>query len=226
MLTLTLPTYETTLPISGKTIKYRPFVTREQKILLLAQEENNQEAMIRAIGQIISECTFGVCSIDNLNKPDAEFLFIQMRNKSMGEGVEVNGICQSCEKKTRLTLNLDEIKVSNEIKGSTIKLADDTWITLKLPTMKESMSIGENQGDLALAYSLDTIIKGDSSSSASDYSIEDRVNFIGGFTQLQLTEFNDFLDSFPAITFKHDYNCKHCDSVNTIELNSLADFFL
>lgn len=226
MLKLTLPTYETVLPISGKKIKYRPFVTREQKILLLAQEENNQDAMIRAIGQIISECTFNVCSIDNLNKPDAEYLFLQMRNKSMGEGVEVNGICRECEKKTRLVLDLNNIKVSNELKGQTIQLSDDTWITLKLPSMKESMTIESGQGDLALALSLDTLIQGDSSSNASDYTVDQRVEFINSLTQLQLGLFSEFLDSFPEITFTHSYTCKHCQTENTIELNALSDFFL
>ena len=226
MLKLTLPTYDTILPISGKKVKYRPFVTREQKILLLAQEEKNQDAMIRAVNQIISECTFNVCSIDNLSKPDAEYLFLQLRNKSMGEGVEVNGICRECSGKTRLLLNLDDIKVSNELKGQTIQLADDTWITLKLPSMRDSMSVESGQGDLALALSLDSLIQGESSTNASDYTIEQRVEFINSLTQLQLGLFSEFLESFPEITFTHEYECKHCQVKNTIELNSLSDFFL
>lgn len=226
IVTVSLPKYDITLPISKKKIQYRPFTVREEKILLIALEEGDVQDYIRAIGQIIDECTFHVCSIETLNKVDAEFLYIHIRNKSLGEGVEVNGICKACKGKTALTLNLDKIKLRNENQETSIQLADDLWVTMKLPTMKDSLNISEDDGNDAIAACLDTIIMGENSYNATEYSQELRSDFIDSLTSLQLQKFKPFFKSFPVVEFDFEYKCAKCGEENNIHIEGIERFFV
>jgi len=225
ILKVTLPKYETTLPISGKKVIYRPFVSREEKILLLAQEENNVESIIRALDQIFEECTFGVVKIDDLNKVDAEYLFIQMRNKSLGEGVEVNAICKSCKGKTHLVLNLEQIKVENKNAESTFKLSDDLWVTMKIPPIKDSLALDKDDEDAVIACSLDTITQGESSYNASEYSIEERKEFVDSLARYQKVKLKKFFDEFPVLTYDVDFKCSHCLEENHVHVEGIEHFF-
>lgn len=227
ILTLTLPEYEVLLPISNKKVKYRPFVTREEKILLLALEDGSSEAIIRATDQIIKLCTFDICSIDNLNKVDAEFLFIQLRNKSIGECVDVNGICKECKGKTQLTLNFEQVKVNNKEFKNTYQLGDALWVTMKLPSLRESLNISSESEDLdAIAVSLETIIYKEASYNAAEYSLEDRKNFVGNLTQIQLAKLNEFFKSFPKLVYDIEYDCIHCKAKNQVHIEGLENFFV
>lgn len=222
---IALPKYEVVLPVSKISVTYRPFTVKEEKLLLIAQEEGSVDDVIRAIGQIVENCTFGKQTIDSLNKIDAEYLFIQLRNKSMGEGVEVNGICSNCEVKTPMTLNLMDIQVSNlDKKLSTIELMDGMWVTMKYPSFRDALIIAESDGTTALALSVDTIVEGEDSKNASDYSKEELIEFIESLTSLQLAKFKEFFDNFPVITYDKKFTCK-CGHVNTIHIEGIENFF-
>lgn len=221
-----MPKYETTLPMTNKKVTYRPFNVREEKILLLAQEENNVESYIRAMNQIIQECTFDVHSIDTLNKVDAEFLYIQLRNKSLGEGVDVNGICTECDKRTRITMNLENIKVRNAHVMDAVQLNDTMWVQLKLPTMKDALSINDTEGNEAIARCLDTIIIDDNSYNASEYTAEERFEFVESLTSFQISKFKPFFDTFPAIEYDFDYKCQHCGADNHVHIEGIENFFV
>lgn len=220
-----LPKYTTTLPVSKTKVEYRPFTVREEKILLLAQEDGKQEAVIESISQIISNCTFGKHTVDSLNKVDAEYLFIQLRNKSMGEGVDIKAVCDACGEKTSMTLNLDRIAVKNaDKKNEPIKLMMDVWVSLKYPTIKEAMSLTEKDGTIAIAMSLDQIIQGENVKSASDYTMEERIEFVESLTNIQLAEFKKFFDDFPVLELDLDFKCK-CGEHNHIHVEGIENFF-
>ncbi len=223
---LALPEYELTLPMSGETIKFRPFTVKEEKILLLAQEENNISAIILAVSQMIDACTFSVCSIDTLNKVDAEFLFINLRNKSLGEGVEVNGLCKECNGKNFLVMDLEDVNVRNKDFKKDVKLKDNVWVTMRIPTIKESLKIGKDDGYTAIALCLDTMVEGDSSITFTDYPLEDRIEWVESLSPIQLQSFGDFFNNVPTLEFKYYYTCSHCQAMNTIIIEGLEGFFV
>lgn len=225
ILDLKLPKYNLVLPISKIKVEYKPFTVKESKILLLAQEENNTDAIIDSIAQIISNCTFGKHTIDTLNKIDAEFLFIQLRNKSMGEGIEIRATCKECSHKTPMTMNLDTIKVTNtETKIKPIQILDDVWVTLKYPTIRNSLTLSESDGNIAIAMSLDTIIEGESVKKADDYTMQERIDFVESLTNLQLMAYKPFFDNFPTIVLDLSYTCK-CGIENNIHVEGIENFF-
>jgi len=224
---LKLPKYKVTLPISGISVEFRPFTVKEEKILLLAKEENDVADVIRSIGQIISNCTFGKCDIETLKKVDAEYLFIQIRNKSMGEGVDITATCKECSAKTEMTINFDNIRVKNidKVENKPIQITEDVWITVTYPSIKESMSLPENDGISALALALDTIIEGEDEKKASDYTMAERVELIESFTSEQLNLFKPFLDGFPTLILDIVFTCK-CGYKNEIAIEGIESFFV
>lgn len=228
ILNITLPEYEATLPITGKKVKYRPFVTKEEKILLLAQEEGQDEGIINAINQIFKLCTFDQYSIENLNKVDAEYLFIQLRNKSIGENIDVNGICKKCDGRTRLTLDMSQVKVIGKDSFKTkFQLSDDLWAIMRLPMMKDSMELPKNSDEtLALAMALETIIDKDNSYNAAEYSLAERKDFFDSLTKIQLKKMDGFFSSFPILTYDIDYTCTSCKEQNHVHLEGIESFFV
>ena len=219
------PKYTITLPISKNKVEFRPFTVKEEKLLLLAQEDDSTEVTINSIGQIISNCTFGKFTIDVLNKTDAEFLFIHIRNKSKGEGVEIRAICTECQHPMPMVLDFDQIVVKNaDVKFEPLQILDDAWVTMKYPTLKESLSLESGDGIDAIAASLDTIIDGESVKNASDYTKEERIEFIESLTIAQVQNISKFFDKFPSIEFDIKYNCK-CGHENKVHIEGVENFF-
>lgn len=223
---LALPKYVVTLPIAKRKVEMRPFTVREEKILLLAQEESSIDSMMIAIDQVLKACTFDKESIDSMNKVDAEYLYVQIRNKSMGEAVNIKGICLACKEKTQIEMNYESVVVNNaDIKIEPVKILDDVWVILKLPTMRDSFKISEMNSVDVIAYALDTIIEGEDSKLASDYTIEERIEFVESMTSAQVDMFTPFFEKFPTMTIDINYNCVKCGHANHIHIEGVENFF-
>lgn len=222
---LALPIYELTLPMSGKVIKFRPFTVKENKILMMAKEENNIDSFINAIGQLFDACTFGTYSIDTMNKLDAEFMFIALRNKSLGEGLDVNGICTDCGKKTAITLNLENFTIKNKDVKMELELSEGVWLKMRMPTLKESLSITDQDGYTAIAMCLDTLIDADGSTNMLEYPIADRIEWVESLSPVSFAAFKDFFEKVPMLEYNFDFKCAHCGVKNDIHIEGMESFF-
>ena len=157
------PTYELEIPSTGKKIKYRPFLVREEKILIIAMESENMSQITKAIVEILNNCilTRGV-KVENLSTFDIEYLFLNVRGKSVGESVEVNITCpDDNETKVQMEINIDEIKViKNEEHSNTIKLDDDLSMKLKYPSLDQfvenNFEVVEVQNDVTKSLEMIT----------------------------------------------------------------------
>ena len=136
------PTYQTNLPSTGQTIQFRPFLVKEQKIIMMAQETQDEEHMLRAMSDLVSSCTFNQIDVNNLPIYDVEYIFLRIRGKSVGETVELNLICPDDEEtKVPVTINLEDINIiKTEGHSETIMITDSIGLTMKHPTMKQIMS--------------------------------------------------------------------------------------
>jgi len=222
-----LPKYTLTLPATKKGISYRAFSVREEKVLLLAIEEKNTDRMVEALSQIFELCTFGVCKLNEMVQVDAEFLFIHIRNKSLGEGVEVTHECKSCRNKIDITLNLDDIVVQEQIKmDPNIKISDSTIVTLSYPSLDKTMSLtADSDPILAVAKCVEMLTIDNQVYTKDDLSILEIAEYLGNLTQVQIDLLESFFNSMPRITFDTTYNCVKCDTANNIHLEGLGDFF-
>ena len=138
------PNYEMELPSTGEKIEYRPFLVKEQKILMMAMESDDTSSQSKAVIDIIKNCTFGKLDdkVDTLPTYDIEYMFLQIRQKSVGETVEVTVTCEDDgTTKVPVTINLDEIKVvKTEGHTNVIMITDNIGMTMKYPTMKQILS--------------------------------------------------------------------------------------
>ena len=223
---LHLPTFETTLPASKKTIKFRPFIVKEERALLVALQSDDEHEMLNAIGQLVSSCTFNVCDIKTLPEPDIEWLWIQLRNRSFGEGMEISATCE-CGKKTYITINLNEVTVTNPETNPVIKLMDDVWVTMKFPTMETGMGLTkdspEEDESVVIAKCIENIIIGETI--YNEESLEDRTAWVDKLQLSQKEMLKDFFDTMPQVCWSGKFKCSGCDKVNDIAITGLMDFF-
>ena len=199
------PTYETELPSSGEKIKYRPFLIKEQKLLLLAQENNNQEDTFRAIGQLITACTFD--KIDAQKSPifDIEYLFLRIRGKSVGEKVKVKVTCPD-DKKTKVPVTIDLKDIAIQVDAShtnELKISDNIKMIMKYPVLGDvsttSNSSETNQIFDIMNQCVHEVHDGDTIYHRVDMSNSDLTEFIDSFTGAQFEIITQFFETMPKL---------------------------
>jgi hypothetical protein len=228
---LETPTYETTIPSTGQVIEYRPFLVKEEKILMMAQESNDPAQSIAALKKIISACTFGKLDPNGLTTYDAEYIFLQLRIKSVGETTQFSLKCQEegCDEMVPVTVDLTEVKVvkPEEEPEDTIQLNDSIGMTLKHVTLKDSVGLsGADIKDISsmVASVVDTIYDEEKVYSHKDISKKELEAFIDSLNHSQLEKINKFMTSVPTIEYDLEYTCKY-GHVSNVKLRGLQDFF-
>lgn len=229
---LETPTYSTTIPSTGREIEYRPFLVKEEKILMMAQESQDTAQAISALKKIISSCTFGKVDPNELTTYDAEYLFLQLRIKSVGETVEFQIKCADpdCDGMTDVVVDLSEVEVVQpDVKVDTnIKLNDSIGMTLKEVTLKDAVGLsGKDMDDITGLVScvIDTIYDEDKVYNVADVSKKELAVFIDSLNHHQLETITTFIQNQPAIKKEVKYTCVKCGKENVIELRGLQDFF-
>ena len=229
---LVVPTYELKLSSLRKKIEYRPFLVKEEKILLTALEGDQQD-MIRAMKQIMENCILTKINLDELPLFDLEYLFLKLRSKSVGETSNVAMDCQECKEANQLTIDISEIELTfpKEKLDPNVMLSDTIGVVLKYPTVEilRYIDIGDELNfdttlDI-LEHCVDTIYDGEDIFDLQDYTKEERDNFFQSLTQQQFQSIQDYFDNMPRLVHKIDFKCTSCESTQSIELEGLQNFF-
>jgi len=230
------PTYELTLPSNNKKIKYRPFLVREEKILIMALETENSEDISNAVVDILSECilTKGV-DVTKLATFDIEYLFLNVRSKSVGETVEVNIVCPDDEKTSvEVSIDLDTIKVQ-KTRGhkTTVKLDDQYSMKLKYPALNEF--IGNNfdtaDGNVVdksldmITSCIEMIYDEEESWAASDSTKQELEEFIEQLNSKQFKSIEKFFETMPKLSHKVKVKNPTTEVESEVLLEGLAAFF-
>ena len=229
------PTYELVLPSTGKKLKYRPFLVREEKILIMALESENVKQITEAVIEILESCILTKdFEINDLATFDLEYLFLNVRSKSVGETVEINVTCPDDNKTTvPMSIDLDSIKVK-KTKGHSniIKLDDKYSMKLKYPSMiqfiENNFDVEEtnvNQSLSMLSGCIDMVYDEEESWEASDCSQEELDGFIDQLNTKQFKEVEKFFDSMPKLSHKVKVTNPKTGVESDIVLEGLAAFF-
>ena len=191
---LKTPTYELELPSTGEKIKYRPFLVKEQKNLMLASESEDETEIQNALANIISECTFG--KIDPYVVPlfDIEFMFLRIRGKSVGEKIELNVLCPDDNKtRTDITINLEDIDVHMDAThNNEISVTDNITIFMRYPTLKDMSNVTTDTTDVATIFDL---IKRCISEIHDKKTVHNRID-------ISEKEMEEFIDNLPSVIFE------------------------
>ena len=230
-----VPTYELTLPSEDKKIKYRPFLVREEKILYIAMETGQNKEMINALKDVVGACTFDVLNVDRLPIFDVEYLFLQIRAKSVSEITKFRAICPD-DGKTYVETEVDLTKVEVQVDDEhTNRIILDTQrnlgLVLKYPTLK-NYDVGRGLDNIEidkvfniLIDCVDHIFEGDKIYPAKDTSKQELKEFIEGLPQDAFTKIKSFFDTMPKLKHEIEVTNPNTNVTSKIVLTGIADFF-
>jgi len=229
------PTYELSLPSNGKKIKYRPFLVREEKILIMALETENQKQITDAVVEILDACimTRGV-KVQNLATFDIEYIFLNVRSKSVGETINVNIICPDDEKTSvEVPIDLESIKVKKDKSHTNIvKIDDNLSLKLKYPSMEQFIENNFESTDETIkntmkliTSSIDMIFSEEESWNASESTQKELEEFIEQLNSKQFQTIEKFFDTMPKLSHRVKVTNPKTNVESTVILEGLAAFF-
>ena len=236
--TSTTPTYELNLPSTGKKIKYRPFLVKEEKILILALETRDQNQITNAVKDVLKKCviTRGI-KIDDLPTFDIEYLFLNIRAKSIGEDINMIVTCPD-DRKTEVdvTVYVDEIKViKSKEHVKDITLDKDMTLRMKYPSLNQFIETNfdteeESQTTVDKTFQLisdcmDTVYTKEDAWDSKDYSPNERLEFIEQLSSKQFKQVEKFFATMPKLSHTIEVTNPNTKKKSKIVLEGLADFF-
>ena len=228
------PTYELTLPSNGKKISYRPFLVKEEKILILAIESSSLKQISRAIKDILKNCilTKGV-KVDELPTFDIEYLFLNIRARSIGESIELVVTCpDDNETKVNTTIYIDEIEVKrNDEHNTDIKIDDTYTMRIKYPSLDEFIDENFNfdeQSDNSfeiIASCIDMVFSEDEAWESKDCTKKELTEFVEQLNSAQFKEIEQFFETMPQLSHDIEVQNPKTKVKSTVKLEGLASFF-
>lgn len=223
--TLSVPTFDVEIYSTKQKVKMRPFLVKEEKLLILAAESNQRADMIRAMQEVINSCSSGNIDAEKLPFFDLQNIFIKLRSQSIGKESEFNLICGECGHKTPTTLDLENIDLRTSPNHTNkIMLTDDIGVIMKYPTAE--VLINENQPVFDLVVScVDKVFTTDEIHDAADQSYEEICEFIDGLTSDQFDKIVEFFETAPKILHTIEYTCPNCQTENTVVVDGVENFF-
>jgi len=221
------PMFEGNLASTGELIKFRPFLVKEEKILMLASEGENFKEMVDACAQIVTNCCDEKIKGHELTMFDLQDLFIKIRSKSVGETADFTLTCGDCKKTTPYELRLDEVKVVGleNPPDSFIKINEEMGVQLRWPTALVAAEIEELTDDELIAKCIDYVVDGEETFSVADETPEEVGSFVEDLPLVVMDKMRDFFQRMPRIEHIVEYKCPHCETENKININGYEHFF-
>jgi len=228
---LSHPIYELALPSSKKVIKYRPFLVKEEKLLLMAQSGNDTKEVIGTIKQVINNCILSEdVSVDELTSFDIEYIFIKLRSKSIGNIIELTYRDLEDDKKYDVTVDLENVEiVFNEKHDPKIEINKTIGLTLKYPSVESSVNAlaDEETSDAIfdlIGKSIESIYDENGVYNPKDYSDEEILEFVSSLSIEAFQKIQEFFTTMPKLHYEIKYT-NSLGNEKTITLNTLNDFF-
>ena len=236
--TIETPTYELKVPSSGKKIKYRPFLVKEEKILIIALESKDQNEITNAVKDVLKKCilTRGV-KVDDFPTFDIEYIFLNIRAKSIGEDIKMTVTCpDDGETKVPVTVYVDEIEVIKpEGHKNDIVIDDKLTLRMKYPSLNQfvenNFEVDDDPETLVnktfkvVADCIDTVFTEEDAWEAKDYSSDERVKFIEQLNSKQNKKVEKFYATMPKLSHTIEVINPNTKKKNSIVMEGLADFF-
>lgn len=240
--TIDLPVYTVKLPSSSKEVRLRPFIVKEEKLLLMALESGDLKDIIETVKQVMSNCLIdNDLNLDKLPFFDIDYLFITMRAKSVGEDISLRFICKNvvpdeegkekeCGHRMNVSVNLSNIHINNLDIDKNIQLSPKISMKMKYPSyaIMKTIDSNENEMDKKIKYvmaSIDKIVDGDSVYDVKDYTKEELQAFIEGLTEEQFGKLEYFVDNFPEFGILLKSKCGKCNFEHLKRYTDFSDFF-
>jgi hypothetical protein len=234
--TLVTPEFAIKLPSTGEEILFRPFLVKEEKILFIALEANDETDSLRAVKNVLNSCILSSIDIDTLTSFDVEYLFLNIRGKSIGEEIVLymrHNNNEECDNKTKVTINIDEINVEGEIRRKPIvMLNDNIGIKMKYSTIKDMLSRKttndvENEFDILLNNVISCIEYVFDDDAVFDTFTEDELKeFVDNLSAAQFELLAEFYNNMPQLEKQINFKCEKCGVEENVVIKGLNSFFI
>ena len=225
------PTYELTVPSTKDTLVYRPFLVKEEKILLMAMEEENEAQLNRALKQVVNNCTFQKVKVDKLPLFDLEYIFLRIRAKSVGEVAKLSILCEDDgETYVPIEIDLETINVEFQKDHDTkIEITDEIGIVMSYPTF-EYLDFNVESSDInklfdIIANSIHQIYEGETVHERTDFNKKELKTFLESLTSEQFQKVQNFFETMPRLRHTLEVENPKTKVTNTVVLEGLNAFF-
>lgn len=227
-----VPKYSVTIPSTGDNVVFRPYLVKEEKILMIAMESENQEQVLRAVKEIIAACTFNKVNVETLAMFDLEYVFLNLRAKSVGEVSKLGLKCTECQTSNEVEIHLDTLKVTMpEEDFSTVMITDKVGVKLRYPTVKDATVLSKSDATGAdaaiktIIACIDNIFDDERVYPAKDHTPKELEQFVDSLNAEQFGRMQKFFESMPALEETVKYDCTNCGHHNELLIKGLANFF-
>ena len=221
------PVYDTTLALSGETVKYRPFLVKEEKILMLASEGDDYKEMVQAWAQVVDNCTCEKLNVENMPMFQLQDLFVKIRMASVGESQDFNLVCGNCQGTINYTLDLNEMGVGDlsGVADREIKVNDEFMIKMKFPSaVKVTQEEGQTDID-TIIHCIESIVTEEEEQFIEDVKREEVDEFINDLPIDVFEKMREFIRSMPVLQKLIEYECPHCGEDQAVNINGYEHFF-
>jgi len=234
-----VPTYELKLPSNGKEVVFRPFLVKEEKMLLMAAQTKDPQEIIKITKQVLNNCIVsGDVNVNALPFFDIDYLFIALRAKSIGETIKVNFKCNEpldggdiCSGRFAINLDILNVEIARPKIGLDIEFNSDLIFTMKYPSY-DTMKMLDNKSDAltikikVIMACIDKVFSKGQYYTNKDFTPEELNNFIEGLTQEQFKKLEEFIDNFPYFYITGQETCPSCGKVHNVRYKDFINFFL
>ena len=231
-----VPMYEMTIPSTGKMVRYRPYLVKEEKVMMMAFESGETRAALRSVIDTIEKCLEEGASINmnDLTLFDIEYMFIKLRSKSVGEVSSLVSPCTNseCKHKNPIDVDLDTLEVMVPKDSNVITLTDNVKVEFRYPSYKSMAETNidkvEEDPEVALemiSRCIVAVLHGDERISSKDESLEELKSFVESLTSSQFQKVSKFFSDMPRLEKEITYVCEKCSTQNTIMLKGIDSFF-
>lgn len=224
---LEAPKYSLVVPSTKKKLQYRPFLVKEEKILMIAQESNDASQIETAVKDIVRACTFEKIDPDKLTTYDLEYIFLKLRTKSIGETSTFSLKCKECDTSNEITINLDDVGVDfpEEVPSNNIKLTNDIGITLCPISIKRLGNINKDDFNGVIAMVISSIYDAENVYAIENIDKKELDTFIDSLSHKNLEDIQNFIQNQPTLRHSVNFKCSHCAHENSYTLEGIQSFF-
>lgn len=225
------PKYELVIPSSGKKVKYRPYLVKEEKVLMMALESGDKNTALNAVVDTIEACINDPINKQDLSIFDIEYMFIMIRSKSVGEISEVGVKCAKCNTVNEVSIKLDDVKLPNVSDNKDIEISNTISLQMRYPGYMDVASLEDkNLTETEKVFKLigkciESVTTEDEFILIKDTPESELEEFIESLSSAQFLKIKDFVEKIPSVEKDVIFNCKSCGDKNDIKLRGIDDFF-
>lgn len=227
-----MPKYKMIVPSSKKEVTFRPFLVKEEKILLMALESDDQKQILNTVIDTIKACVVEDVDATKLATFDIEYMFLKIRAKSVGETSNIVMKCDECQSDNDVAINIDSVEIEVPNISNIIELDDQISLEMKWPSfegiVKDDILSSESNVDQIFGLirsSIDAIQTSEERFSAKDQTIQELDTFVESMNNQQFTKVREYVEKMPKLAHNVAFSCKKCNHENNTVIEGMQSFF-